>query len=142
MGIRSRARMSCLQMLYQVEVGKVEPAYALDDYFSKGEYPCQHKDFSKFLIMGVSDNLADLDKIISAHAKNWNISRMAIVDKNILRMGVFELLYTKDIPPRVTINECVELAKKFGDTDSPKFINGILDSVYKKEESPKDELKQ
>jgi transcription antitermination protein NusB len=130
--------MSCLQILYQIEIGKVTCLFAFQDYFSKGEFISSHKDFSQFLVQGVRDNLTDLDRVISVHAKNWKIARMAVVDKNILRMGVFELLYTKDIPPRVTINECVELAKKFGDTDSPKFINGILDSVYKKERYPKD----
>jgi N utilization substance protein B len=74
-----------------------------------------------------------VDKVISRHAENWQISRMAVVDKNILRLGVYELMHTEDIPPKVTINEAVELAKRFGDLDSPKFINGILDSVFRKE---------
>ena len=133
MGIRSQARQSCLQILYQIEIAKTALPSAIEDYFSQRDIPPSHKEFTEFLLRGVCSHLSDLDQIISKYAKNWQISRMAIVDKNILRMGVFELFYTDDIPPRVTINEAVELAKTFGDLDSPKFVNGILDSVFRKE---------
>ncbi len=133
MGIRSRARRSTLQILYQIEIGKVSCSGALQDYLNQKDYLNPHKEFAEFLVRGVIDNLSEIDQVIRRHVKNWDISRMAVVDKNILRLGVFELLYTEDIPPRVSINEAVELAKTFGDIDSPKFINGILDSVFRKE---------
>lgn len=137
MGIRSRARTSSLQILYQIEVGKVSYSFAIQDYFNGKNFSPSRKEFSEFLVKGVTGNLADLDQIISRYTKNWNISRMAVIDRNILRMGVLEFYHAEDIPPRVTINECVELAKKFGDVDSPKFINGILDSIYKNEKIEK-----
>lgn len=133
MGLRTQARQSALQILYQIEIAKISHLEAIEDYFLQHECGSLHQEFSKSLVSGIYSCLEDLDKVISRYAKNWQISRMAVVDKNILRMGVYELLYTEDIPPKVTINEAVELAKRFGDMDSPKFINGILDSVFRKE---------
>ncbi|MBN2121021.1 MAG: transcription antitermination factor NusB [Candidatus Omnitrophica bacterium] len=137
MGLRTQARQSSLQILYQIEVAKISPLEAIEDYFSSNKFPIQHKEFTESIVNGIYQHFDDLDRIISSYAKNWQISRMAIVDKNILRMGAFELLYANDIPPKVTINEAVELAKKFGDLDSPKFINGILDSVFRHEDIKK-----
>ena len=133
MGLRSKARQSSLQILYQIEVTKTSILEAIEDYFLQNEALPEHKEFTGFLVDGVYSHVKELDSIISSYAKNWEISRMAIVDKNILRIGVFELLFTEDIPPKVTINEAVELAKRFGDLDSPKFVNGILDGVFRKE---------
>ena len=75
----------------------------------------------------------DIDQKISDYATNWQIRRMAIIDRNIMRIGLYELKYTTDIPPKVAINEAVELAKKYGDLESSKFVNGILDKIHKKE---------
>jgi len=75
--------------------------------------------------------MPSIDTLIKKHVKNWEIKRMAVVDRNILRMGCFELLFSEDIPPKVAINEAIELAKRFGDIDSPRFVNGILDKIYK-----------
>ena len=74
-----------------------------------------------------------IDQKITHYATNWQMNRMAIIDRNVLRLGVYELLYTEDIPPKVSINEAVELAKKFGDIESSKFVNGILDKIHKTE---------
>ena len=79
--------------------------------------------------MGTIEHLEDVDKKIAEFATNWELSRMAIVDRNILRLACFEFMYLEDIPSKVTINEAVELAEKFGGIDSGKFINGILDNV-------------
>ena len=133
MGLRTQARQSTLQILYQIEVASVSSQEALDDYFLSHEVSLPQQEFTKNLVEGVNSRLKDLDEVITRYAKNWQISRMAVVDKNILRLGAYELLHAEDIPPKVTINEAVELAKKFGDLDSPKFINGILDSVFRKE---------
>ncbi len=133
MGLRSEARRSSLKILYQIEISKVSAQEALSDYFSQNKVPPSHQEFAEFLVRGIISRLPDLDKVISKYAKNWELHRIAVIDRNILRMGIFELLYTEDIPPKVSINEAVELAKIFGDVDSPKFVNGILDSVYKNE---------
>lgn len=133
MGLRSQARKSCLKILYQIEISKVSVQEALADYFSQNEAPPPQREFTEFLVKNIISHLPELDRLISKYAKNWELHRIAVVDKNILRMGIFELLYTEDIPPKVSINEAVELAKIFGDLDSPKFVNGILDSVYKNE---------
>ncbi|MFC1514646.1 transcription antitermination factor NusB [Candidatus Omnitrophota bacterium] len=140
MGLRTQARQSALQILYQTEVARIPHQEAVQDYFASNAFGPPHQDFTAQLVSGVSSRLEALDEVITRYAKNWQISRMAVVDKNILRMGVYELLHVEDIPPKVTINEAVELAKKFGDLDSPKFINGILDSIFRKEKINKKQV--
>lgn len=137
MGTRSHARQSCLQILYQVEITHAHPLEAIEDYFFQNASSQEHQEFTTFLVNGVFAHTQDLDAIISRYAKNWEIGRMAVVDKNILRLGIFELFHGQDIPPKVSINEAIELAKKFGDLDSPKFVNGILDSVFRNENTGK-----
>ncbi len=137
MGLRSKAREISLKVLYQQEISKCSLDYALEDNLSQIDFPQEAADFVKYLVEGVNNKRDELDKFIAKYALNWDISRMAVVDKNILRLAVYELVYTDDIPPKVSINEAVELAKKYGDVDSTKFVNGILDSVYRKEISSK-----
>jgi transcription antitermination factor NusB len=85
------------------------------------------------LSLGISGHMEDLDHKISDYATNWQIRRMAIIDRNVMRIGLYELKHATDIPPKVAINEAVELAKKYGDLESSKFVNGILDKIHKKE---------
>jgi len=87
------------------------------------------KEFMESLVKGVLEHLEDLDETIGQHAKNWNLRRMAAVDRNILRLAVYEIKYRNDIPPVVSINEAVDIAKKYSTEDSGKFVNGILDKV-------------
>ena len=87
--------------------------------------------FANQLFAGTVERLATIDPLIASHADNWEPKRMAVIDRNILRLGVFELLHQEDVPPKVCINEAIELAKRFGDAESGKFINGILDTVHK-----------
>ena len=89
--------------------------------------------YANLLSQGVGGHMEDIDQKISDYATNWQIKRMAIIDRNIMRIGLYELKYTTDIPPKVAINEAVELAKKYGDLESSKFVNGILDKIHKKE---------
>ncbi len=89
--------------------------------------------YANLLSAGVSQHMEAIDQKISDYATNWQIRRMAIIDRNIMRIGLYELKYTTDIPPKVAINEAVELAKKYGDLESSKFVNGILDKIHKKE---------
>ncbi len=89
--------------------------------------------FSDFLVFGVEANKEELDRTIARHATNWTLDRMATIDRNVLRITSFELLYAAEIPPKVAINEGIEMAKKYGDKDSGKFVNGILDKINKTE---------
>lgn len=132
---RSEARECALKILYQLEITHFSLEKVISDSFFLPKDSTPLKDFSLFLVKGVRDNLEKLDVLIKDYALNWDISRLAIVDKNILRIGIFELLFTEDIPPKVSINEAVELAKKYGDVDSPRFINGILDNIYRQKSS-------
>ena len=105
----------------------------MKDFWSREEVEKEVQDFANSIVKGTSKDLSKINEIISKYADNWDIKRMAVIDKNILRMGIYEILYREDIPPKVSINEAIELAKKYGDVDSGKFVNGILDKVRKTE---------
>src|SRR3989338_1481908 len=131
---RTLAREHALKILYQIELTRRSLEDSLVDYW--GQEPNKDGEvmgYAQRLAGGVRENLKEIDDKISEYATNWQLTRMAIIDRNILRMGLFELKYTTDIPPKVAINEAVELAKKYGDLESSKFVNGILDKIHKKE---------
>ncbi|MCB9747778.1 MAG: transcription antitermination factor NusB [Candidatus Omnitrophica bacterium] len=131
---RTRGRETALKILYQAEITRRDIKDSAKYYWSDtGITDNTVKVFSETIINGVASHLEDIDNKISSYATNWQIKRMAVIDRNILRMGVFELLFAPDIPPKVTINEAVELAKKYGDLESSKFVNGILDKIHKTE---------
>lgn len=88
------------------------------------------RSFSRQLVLGVTENREELDRLIRGSSKHWRLERMSRVDRTILRLGVFEILFMKDIPPKVSIDEAVDLGKKYGTEDSGAFINGILDNIY------------
>lgn len=104
-------------------------------FWKSHQEPKSIKDFSIQLVEGAIKNREAIDNLISKYTTNWQINRMAVVDRNILRLATYELLFTEDIPPKVAINEAVDLAKKFGDVDSGKFVNGVLDKILKEEAS-------
>ncbi len=89
--------------------------------------------YAEKIVKGVLDNLEKIDPMVERYAENWSMERMAYVDRNILRLGAFEIIYCDDIPVKVAINEAVELAKRYGESDSSKFVNGILDHIAKTE---------
>ncbi|MBI5415188.1 MAG: transcription antitermination factor NusB [Candidatus Omnitrophica bacterium] len=131
---RTLAREYTLKILYQAEMMRRDIAAAAEQFWKEQDPPDEVvREFTQRLVEGVAENLATIDAKISHYAANWQIKRMAVIDRNILRLGVYELLHTTDIPPKVTINEAVELAKKFGDLESGKFVNGILDKIHKTE---------
>ena len=134
---RTLARESTLTILYQADIARRSIPDTSKKYWSEQESidPTIH-EFSNRLIAGIEGKVESIDQKISQYAANWQLKRMAVIDRNILRLGVFELLYASDIPPKVTINEAVELAKKYGDMDSGKFVNGILDKIHKVEVVP------
>jgi transcription antitermination factor NusB len=129
---RTVAREYALQVLYQLDITNDAPENALENFWSshkEEEVDAALKEFSSELVQGVAKNLEEIDKKIVKYAANWQLKRMAVVDRNIMRLGCFELLYREDIPPKVSINEAVELAKKFSGIESGKFVNAILDKV-------------
>jgi len=130
MGKRRRARELAIQVLFYMEFKPDAP----DDGF---RIICENfnsqeaiRPFSRQLVVGVWENKATLDRLISRSSKNWRLDRMSRVDRNILRMGVYEILFLKDVPPKVSIDEAVDIGKKYGTEDSGPFINGILDNIY------------
>jgi N utilization substance protein B len=132
---RTFARECALKILYRIEISKESMEASFLDFWSKTAEAIDKEshDFVETLVKGVYDNLTSIDAIISKYTDNWDISRMAVIDRNIMRMSVYEILYRDDIPPNVSINEAIELAKKYGDVDSGKFVNGILDKIKKVE---------
>lgn len=126
---RTRARECALKVLYCLDITKQDIESCLSDFWQENQEEPEVKDFANLLIKGTVENLERIDYEISKYAKNWEISRMAFVDRNILRLASYELLFLKDIPPKVSINEAIELAKRYSGEDSSKFVNGILDRI-------------
>ncbi|KAF1086533.1 hypothetical protein SPSYN_00252 [Sporotomaculum syntrophicum] len=118
-----------MQVMYQVDVGKMDVDEALQNIQEQFKLTGPDLDFTSQLVYGTLDKLAELDQIISEHSREWLVERMAAVDRNILRLALFEMLYIQEIPTNVSINEALEMAKRFGGADSAKFINGILGAV-------------
>jgi transcription antitermination protein NusB len=130
MSHRRKAREVALKVLYALDVIKMEPKEAIDLFWAHYDAPDDARPFSSLLIEGTWNKREYLDELISRHSENWSLSRMARVDRNILRMAVFELLFCDDIPPKVTLNEAIDLGKIYGSENSGSFINGILDALY------------
>lgn len=130
MSTRRRAREIALQVLYRLDLDPGDPKKVLALHWENFQPSEQAREFCTRLVEGVLQNSKEIDRLIEEHSENWTLKRMAVVDRNILRMAAFELRYCPDIPFKVTLNEAVELAKKFGTDDSGAFINGILDRVH------------
>lgn len=157
MGIRHEAREWALQFLFQSEFNRAE---SLDEGFRlfwqhqeeepataprppdagaadvQGRQRAKARQFAEELARGVIAHHSEIDPLISKHAENWEIDRMGTVDRNAMRIAVFEMLYRDDIPPVVSINEAVELAKAYSSIESGKFVNGILDRIRKELRRP------
>lgn len=118
-----------LQLLYALDMNPSEEHPSIPQETERSRIQYESRDFAEELATGVVKNRAAIDEIISEKSKNWSISRIAKVDLNILRMAIYELLFRSDIPRNVTINEAIEVAKKFGTEDSSAFINGLLDEI-------------
>ncbi|MCG3778316.1 MAG: N utilization substance protein B [Nitrospira sp.] len=132
MGSRHQARERALQILFQYDIHG-QPGLWLDVFWKENEASSEARAFAERLVAGVLEQKPELDVLIGQYATNWKITRMPIVDRNILRAGVYELLWMDDVPAKVTMNEAVELAKSFGDEEASKFVNGILDKVLHQE---------
>jgi N utilization substance protein B len=129
MGLRRLSREYALQILYAVDVCKLESEDAQKSFWKDRKSGKKVLEFATTLVEGTLKNLPQIDSLISKYARNWDIHRMASIDRNILRQASFEILYLLDIPINVIINEAVELAKKYSTEESGKFVNGILDKI-------------
>ncbi len=129
MGLRRAARECALQMLYQLDVGKHSKDEILLTYWQMNEHPPKVREFAEQLFEGTVQRLKQIDKVIQQHTKNWRLGRMAAVDRNVLRLAVFEFLSGGKTPDTVVINEALEIARKFSTQESAQFVNGILDSI-------------
>lgn len=132
MGARRKARELALQMLYQYDLSANPPAQIVETFEELQKSKPNTREFAVKIFNGTIDNLAKIDEMIVAQADNWRISRMAVVDRNILRMSIYELLNEAETPKLVIIDEAIEIGKKFGTQKSSQFINGILDGILKR----------
>jgi N utilization substance protein B len=116
-------------MMYQLDVGRDSKDEILRTYWQMNEHPQKVRLFADLLFEGTVQRLKEIDKVIQQHTKNWRLGRMAVVDRNVLRLAVFEFLSGGRTPETVVINEALEIAKKFSTHESAQFVNGILDSI-------------
>jgi N utilization substance protein B len=131
LGKRRKSRELVLKVLYQLAITNQDPQQAiarLQKHFSENE---EKDDFSERIVLGVLEHCGEIDRLIEQCSENWRLDRMTIIDRAILRMATFELLYCEEIPPKVALNEAIDLGKRFGSEDSGSFINGILDQILK-----------
>ncbi|MBE3583749.1 MAG: transcription antitermination factor NusB [Limnochordaceae bacterium] len=135
---RHEARRLTLQILYQVDLVATRPEVALARTLRTLEISAQDQELEYVhqLINGVLEHQEELDRYLGQYAQGWVVSRMAVVDRNLLRIALFELLYCPDVPAAAAVDEAVELAKEYGDTDSPRFINGILGTFVRDHPRP------
>ncbi len=129
MKVRRRARAVVLQTLYELDFTDHDARSALVSRFDDRSLPDTAQNFSQKLVMGVQTYRTYLDSVVGELAPEWPIEQIAAVDRNVLRIAIYELLFEPDIPPKVAINEAVELAKMFGGESSPRFVNGVLGSL-------------
>lgn len=130
MHYRRQAREVALQVLYALDTLKSDPAEAIELFWNNFQAVAGSREFSTQLIQGTCEHLDQIDASIAACSENWSLPRMPRVDRNIMRIAVYEILYCPDIPPKVAINEAIDLGKLYGSENSSSFINGILDAVY------------
>ena len=126
---RRRTRALVMQALYESDAVEHNAVDVLDERLSEMGLSWRDAEFARKFLDGIFANAEEIDKIMAEFAPGWPISQMAVVDRNILRMAIYEIMLSQDTPPRVAVNEAVELAKAFGADSAPRFINGVLGSV-------------
>ena len=132
MGARRKARELALQMLFQHDMSGNGADQIIETFEELQKSKANTQEFAKKIFRGTVEHLTDIDEKIQNQAENWRLSRMAAVDRNIIRMSVYEFLHENDTPKLVIIDEAIEIAKRFGTQKSPQFINGILDGILKR----------
>jgi N utilization substance protein B len=138
MGSRRKARVIALQVLYEVDSVGHDMERAFAPFLADGKLNGENADFARQLVSGVLQNRDEIDKHIKKFATAWPLEQIPVVDRNILRLAIFEILLDNSVPIKVAINEAVELAKLFGSDNSPKFVNGVLGSVSRLASREKD----
>ncbi len=132
MGARRKARELALQMLFQFDMSGNQPDQIIDTFEELQKSKPNTREFATKIFRGTVEHVVVLDEMIQNQAENWRLSRMSTVDRNIIRMSVYEFLHETDTPKLVIIDEAIEIAKKFGTQKSGQFINGILDGILKR----------
>jgi N utilization substance protein B len=130
---RHQAREAALRALYLWEVGRTDPARAVDTYFEEHQPDADAtvRAFARTLVLGTAAEVAGLDAVIQKHSEHWRIERLAVIDRLILRMAIWEMRHEADVPAAVVINEAIELARTFSTDDAVRFVNGVLDAASK-----------
>jgi N utilization substance protein B len=132
MGRRRKAREVALQFLYQLDLqSEDDPAPHADEFWARHPVDADTRAFADELVRGTKRHQAKTDELLQQYAEHWDLERMSVVDRNILRLAAYELLWRGDVPAKVAINEAIEIAKKFGTAESSRFINGVLDRIHK-----------
>jgi transcription antitermination protein NusB len=131
MGKRRAARELALKVLFQIDVGKLPPEEVLETSFEQVPVDADERAYVTEVVRGTLAHLAELDQIIGSLAAGWKLDRIANVDKNVLRLALYEIDHRQDIPTSVSVNEAIEIAKKYSTADSGKFVNGILGSYLR-----------
>ena len=133
MKVRRRARSLALQVLYEWDLARHDASPVTERLLSQDSLPPDGAEFARSLVRGVVDHRDELDTVVERIAPQWPVHQIAVVDRNILRMAIYEIQFEPDIPFKVSINEAVELAKRFGSDSSRRFVNGALGSLTSKE---------
>jgi transcription antitermination factor NusB len=129
---RSQAREAALKALYQIDLRPDLSPNEIDEAIRAEAKNDDTLTFARELVEGTRKHLAEIDREVESTAHNWNLKRMAVIDRNVIRLGTFELLHRPDVPPAVAINEAVVMAKKYSTKDSGSFVNGILDKIHQR----------
>ena len=133
MAARSKARKRALDLLYAAEMRSEDPVESLDRAIEAGEGPTN--DYTSFLVRGVQQHRSRIDELLSSYAEGWTLARMPAVDRNVLRIGLFELLWVDEIPDPVAVTEAVALVRDLSTDESPGFVNGILGNLLRNKET-------
>ena len=129
MGVRRDGRETAVQFLFSKDITKESNLEDLDNFFSLSTARSGAKKFAKELLQGILDQKENIDQIIAANVDNFEINRLSAVDRNVLRLAIYEMRYRSDVPTAVCINEAIEISKRFGTEDSGRFVNGVLDKI-------------
>lgn len=136
MKARRRARAVALQVLYEIDSAQHEPGIVLAQRFAEAKLSGEGEEFARSLVVGIIQHRARLDALIHQHAPEWPVDQMANIDRNVLRIAIYEFSVAEITPVRVAINEAIELAKEYGSESSPRFVNGVLGSLTTVRDSP------
>jgi len=133
MSARSKARKRALDILFASELRREDPVGALDRAIEDGEGPTN--DYTSFLVRGVAEHRTRIDELLSTYSTSWTLDRMPAVDRNVLRIGLFEMLHVEDVPDTVAVTEAMALVRDLSTDESPQFVNGVLGALLREKET-------